>query len=263
MRCIDTIELLPASWRSELANASLESVRSGLSGASVFRVHKAMSPDRFLKVATSTDAEQLPREIVRTGWLRSHGVNVPPIVRTLWQPDVVAILMAALPGELVGHSTLPPGKVVTALAREFSTLHSLEIESCPFDESLAVRLARARSAICQGKVDPAEFDQGNLGLTPEELFQRVIDTIPPIEDTVVVHGDATFSNILIDAQERIGFLDCGHSGTADRYVDLAPIASEIEHHYGKRWVSVFFKRYGRTKLDCNKVRSFLDLYEFF
>jgi aminoglycoside 3'-phosphotransferase-2 len=263
VRGIDTFELLPASWRSEFANSSLEPVRSGLSGASVFRVHKAISPDQFLKVATGSDAEQLRHEIVRTGWLRSHGVNVPPTVRTLWQPDVVAILMAALPGELVGCATLPPGEVVTALAREFSTLHSLGIQSCPFDECLAVRLARARSAISQGRVDPTKFDERNSGLTPEGLFQRVIDTIPPIEDTVVVHGDATFSNILIDAQEKVGFLDCGHSGTADRYVDLALITSEIEHHYGKQWVSVFFKRYGQTQLDCSKVRSFLDLYEFF
>ena len=260
---MDAVELLPASWRSELANASLEPVRSGLSGASVFRVHKATSPDRFLKVATATDAEQLRQEIVRTSWLGSHGVNVPPMVRTLLQPDVVAVLMGALPGEPVGRSTLPPDQVVTALARELSELHSLGIESCPFDESIAVRLARAQSAISQGEVDAAEFDERNSGLTPEGLFQRVVDTIPRTEDTVVVHGDATFSNILIGAQERIGFLDCGHSGTADRYVDLALIASEIEHHYGKRWVSVFFKRYGQTKLDCSKARSFLDLYELF
>jgi len=144
---MDAVELLPASWRSELANASLEPVRSGLSGASVFRVHKAMSPDRFLKVATGTDAEQLRHEIVRTSWLGLHGVHVPPVVRTLLQPDVVAILMGALPGEPVGRSTLPPDQVVTALARELSELHSLGIESCPFDESIAVRLARAQSAI--------------------------------------------------------------------------------------------------------------------
>jgi len=222
-----------------------------------------MSPDLFLKVATGPDAERLRQEIVRTGWLSSHGVNVPPMVRTLLERDVAAILMRALPGEPVDCSNLPPDVVVTALAREFSTLHLLEIKSCPFDESLAVRLARARSAISEGKIDPAEFDERNLGLMPEELFQRVIDTIPPIEDTVVVHGDATFSNILIDVQESVGFIDCGHSGTADRYVDLALIVSEIEHRYGRRWVSVFFKKYGRTKLDCNKVRSFFDLYEFF
>jgi aminoglycoside 3'-phosphotransferase-2 len=263
VRGIDTLELLPTSWRSELANASLEPVRSGLSGASVFRVHKTMSPDRFLKVATGTDAEQLRQEIVRTGWLGSHGVNVPPIVRTLLQPDVVAILMGALPGEPIGRSPLPPDEVVTALARALSELHSLAIKSCPFEESLAVRLARAQSAISQGKVEPAEFDERNSGLTPEGLFQRVIDTIPRTEDTVVAHGDATFSNILIGAQERVGFIDCGHSGTADRYVDLVLITSEIEHHYGKRWVSVFFRRYGQTQLDCSKARSFLDLYEFF
>jgi aminoglycoside 3'-phosphotransferase-2 len=244
-------------------NAHIEPVRTGLSGASVFRIHKAMSPDRFLKVATGPDTEQLREEIARTGWLRSHGVNVPPMVQTLLQPDVTAILMEVLPGEPVERSTLSPDDVVIALAGGLLELHSLGIESCPFDEGIAVRLARAQSAISQGRVDPAEFDERNSGLTPEGLFQRVIDTIPRTEDTVVVHGDATFSNILIVAQERIGFLDCGHSGTADRYVDLALITSEIEHHYGKRWVSVFFKRYGQTQLDCNKVRSFLDLYEFF
>jgi len=52
-------------------------------------------------------------------------------------------------------------------------------------------------------------------------------TRPAGEDLVLVHGDATFDNILIDADQNIGFIDCGHAGRGDRHLDLAAITEAI------------------------------------
>jgi kanamycin kinase/aminoglycoside 3'-phosphotransferase-2 len=80
---------------------------------------------------------------------------------------------------------------------------------------------------------------------------------------VLVHGDATFDNILIDAEGGIGFIDCGHAGRGDRYLDLHAITSDVGEHFGPEWVETFATRYNNIKLDRSKLLFFSDLYELF
>jgi aminoglycoside 3'-phosphotransferase-2 len=214
-------------------------------------------------LGTGSHAEAVRQEIIRTAWLHAHGANVPPILRTLIRPDFAALLMAALPSEPIQGCDLPPKRVVEILARALSDLHSLPVASCPFDETIQTRLERAQKAVAEQRVDPAQFRTENLKMTPEELFRRLLARVPSTEDLVVVHGDATFTNVLVDGLQRIGFVDCGHSGRGDRYIDLALAVSEIEERYGKDWTPAFCRAYGLSNWDRDKAEFFLDLYEFF
>jgi aminoglycoside 3'-phosphotransferase II len=188
---------------------------------------------------------------------------VPPILRTVIRPDVAAILVAALPGEPIESCDLPADIVVETLARGLSNLHSMPVESCPFDETIQTRLKRAAAAVADKQIDRTHFRAPNLAMTPEGLFQRLMTSLPLAEDLVVVHGDATFTNILIDGSRQISFIDCGHSGKADRYTDLALVGSEIEERYGKEWLGAFCRSYGLSAWDTRTAEFFLDLYEFF
>ena len=259
----EVFELLPRSWRSQLAAARCEPVRSGASGAQVWRLRGKSSPDRYLKLATGCHKEQVRQEIIRTAWLGSHGANVPPILKTVVRPDVAAILVAALPGEPIESCDLPPDTVIESLARGLSALHSLPVEPCPFDETIQTRLKRAAAAVANKRIDQTHFRSQNLAMTPEGLFRRLVTSPPLPEDLVVVHGDATFTNILMDGSRQIGFIDCGHSGKSDRYTDLALVGSEIEERYGAEWLRAFYRSYGLTAWDTRKAEFFLDLYEFF
>ena len=240
-----------------------EHVSSGESGASVWRLSGSSSPDRYLKLGTGSHAEAIRQEILRTAWLHSRGANVPAICRSIVQADFAAMLAAARPGEPLDSGVPPPDLVIEVLARELCRLHSLPAASCPFDERIPVRLERAERAIAEGQIDPAQFERRNSKMTAEALFRRLIAEVPPAEDLVVIHGDATFANILIDELGQIGFVDCGHSGRADRYLDLALVAAEIEQRYGPEWTPAFYTSYGLSTWDTRKAEFFLDLYEFF
>jgi aminoglycoside phosphotransferase len=84
----------------------------------------------------------------------------------------------------------------------------------------------------------------------------------PAEDIAIVHGDATLSNLIVDAGGNVGFIDCGNAGRGDRYLDLGVLAAEINGHYGDDAAVQFMRRYGGA-WDANKARFYADLYEFF
>jgi len=258
----NAIAALPRTWQRELAASVVQPVRRGMSGASVFLVRTPQAADRYLKIA-GADAAPLRDEIERTAWLARQGIRVPEILRVHDAGGLVAALLNAMPGVLPQDRDRPVADTVGAIAGAFAALHALPVGNCPFDETVPVRLARAHGCIERGDIDPDAFDSRNQDTPPEELYRRLVATAPAREDIVVVHGDATFDNILIDDGGTVGFIDCGNAGRADRYVDLSLIATEVEEHFGAQWLEPFVRAYGRTRWDPAKARYFSDLYELF
>src|SRR5450631_3976322 len=141
----DALSVLPAEWRAKLAERELVAVTAGMSGAHVFRVRDPVAGDQYLKIDFGPDAAQLRREAERTQWLAAVGVRVPEVTMQFAGMDAFAFMMAALGGE-PAESISPDDwrPVVSAIAQAFAALHVLPTDSCPFDETLKVRLARAR-----------------------------------------------------------------------------------------------------------------------
>jgi aminoglycoside 3'-phosphotransferase-2 len=258
------LELIPPAWRTRLAKARVEEIRTGLGGASVFRVEDGSGGKQFLKIAEGEEAKALRQEIERTSWLRSEGINVPEVLDALVDVQMAALIMSAMSGVSADESPRPPGETIGLIGRALAQLHAVPVELCPFDERLSVRLTRAKADIDSGVVEPEEFDERNRGISPTQLLTRLIETMPASEDLVVVHGDATFANIILNSSGTVGFIDCGRSGVADRYVDLSVVAWEIENNFGQGLIGSFFRAYGLGETwDRGKVRYYADLYELF
>ena len=200
-----------------LSHARIELIETGMSDASVFR----LGSSHYLKIAQHAAAQDLRDEIERTAWLGQQGVRIAPAVRVHDGGDFVALLSEALTGTSVDETDLSPEIVVPALARALSALHAVPVVRCPFDESIAARLERAGTLVDNRKVDPRAFAPRNRDVTPGALLERLRRTVPS-EDVVVVHGDATLSNMIVGDDLSVSFIDCGHAGRADPYVDLAP-----------------------------------------
>jgi aminoglycoside phosphotransferase len=255
---------LPRSWRRRLAGWRITPIAAGMSGAPVFHVASGSGNDLYLKIGMGRFGDLVKREIERTAWLASLGVRVPEIVARLIERDVVAALMTDL-GCQTANQIEPTSwhAPVQAIGRAFGHLHALSLESCPFDETLDVRLARAAQALRAGDVDPADFDPRNRGLTPDELYGRLLARPPDREDCVIVHGDADLSNLILGDDGRVGFIDCGNAGKADRYIDLALVVRDLEERFGAEARSAFMQGYGPLPWDSGKADYYRDLYEFF
>ncbi len=259
----DLLAALPQSWRHRLSDYRFESVTRGMSDALTFRLHGPARQTLYLKAAAAHALPELRNEIERTRWLAARNVNVPGILDVFDNGQLGVGLMTALAGSHPHEAALPPAAIVTHLARGLRALHAIVAADCPFDETTHTRLARAIATIEQDGIDPDEFDDRNLGRAPRDVYRQLAADAPRIgQDIVVIHGDATFDNLLLDAGGNVGFVDCGHAGRGDRYVDLETVTSDIAEHFGAQWVEPFARRYGIT-LDPTKLRFFDDLYELF
>lgn len=163
------VALIPPDWITPEDRLAATAIEAGMSGAAVFRIDASPQEAHFLKIAELDDADALRQEIVRTGWLSAHGIPVPRLLRTLDTPDVVAMLTAELPGVAVADCDRPTDDVIGIIARAFATLHALPAAACPFDESVAARMARARALVARGGVDAADFASRNRLLTPQQI----------------------------------------------------------------------------------------------
>jgi aminoglycoside 3'-phosphotransferase-2 len=259
-------EAIEAIARSLLTGADaeaarLEPVASGMSGASVFRVVQPGQLVRYIKIGRGKDAAPVREEASRTSWLSSQGIAVPRILRVSNASDGYAVLMHAMPGTPADVSLLPAPRLIAALAKALAALHAQVPDNCPFDETLAVRLARATQTVAAGGIDAAAFEPRNIATAPEALLAR-LTAQQPQEDIVVAHGDATLSNLIVDAEGNVGFIDCSCTGRGDRYIDLAVLAADITEHHGAEAAAEFARRYG-VDWDEAKARYYADLYELF
>ena len=261
LRFENVIRLLPPDWQAALASAEVEPVL-GMGAAPVFRVVDSAGGCKYLKLASGIGVQLLTQEMARTEWLSSHRFRVPQFLMKICTRRVAAVLMTAVPGR---HLTLDTDDLlgaVHAMGRGLARLHAVPSANCPFDETPHMRLERAREAIEQNLIDASQFDDRNAGLTPSMLYQRLVAAIPACED-VVVHGDATLSNLLIGPDRELGFIDCGHSGRSDRYVDLAVIVAELLTEFGRDAAECFKDAYGIREWNNRKAAFFRDLYELF
>ena len=259
---MEALALLRSLDWNELSRAHIERVTEGMSGAFLFRVTEDEMPVRYLKIAQGEATAALRREVVRTRWLAERGVRVAPIQRVEDRADQVAMLTQAVPGVPAEVSALPTARLIEILARGLVDLHKLPTTDCPFDESLAVRLSRAAEATDAGEVYPGAFAPRNRETAPGVLLAQLAAN-QPAQDLVIVHGDATLTNLIVDAEGQLGFVDCGSAGRGDRYIDLAVLADEIEEHHGAKAAAHFARAYGLHSWDREKALYFSDLYEFF
>jgi aminoglycoside 3'-phosphotransferase-2 len=254
---------LPPGWRNRLASCEVTPVRSGMSSASLFHLRGAKLDDIYLKMGQGADAAEVRSEIERTLWLATRGLPVPSIICSFDGGEVVAVMMTALRGAHPPDCGRPVREVIDILARAMIAFQAEPLAGCPFDETIAARLARAHALLARGGIDSEHFSERNRGKTPLQIYERLLAARPQSEELVLIHGDATFDNILIDAAGNVGFLDCGHCGRGDRAIDLTCMAADIEEHFGTEWAKPFLRYFGVVERNSTKALFFSDLYELF
>ncbi|MEC3914728.1 aminoglycoside 3'-phosphotransferase [Nocardia sp. CDC160] len=192
-------------------------------------------------------------EYERYRWLGEQAIAVPEIA--VFDEDVLVLADAGVPS-LAAAQVDSPGRLMGETLRR---LHGLSVAHCPFDGRLEATLRAARRRIAEGAADADDFDDDNLGLTPEQVFDRLVAERPAVEDLVVAHGDYTPSNVLVGGL----LIDVGRLGVADRYRDLALAARDLSDDFGAGEVAAFFAAYGLDDPDAGRLTYYRLVDELF
>lgn len=233
----------------------------GESGADAYRLTAKGRPALFLKHIRDNADLSLQDEAARLRWLAGR-VRVPTVLAMAAEGKQEWLLMTALGGANAEASSTPAATKVRLIAGALRALHDVDAGTCPFDETLDIKIARAADNVRHGRVEEAHFDEDNLGRHAADLLAEMLSKRPTFEDLVVTHGDACLPNFMLDADEFAGFVDCARIGRADRYQDVALACRSIEGDLGARWVEPFLHHYGLDTVDRDRLAFYRLLDEF-
>lgn len=190
--------------------------------------------DRFVKWNPRHNGIDLSRERVRLDWICSRH-PAPRVLDAGSDATAQWLVLTALPGtHAVGGSwRARRGDAVKAIATGLRAIHSIPVDEFPSHWTSEVWVGRS----------------------PEALGPR-----PPVDDPVVVHGDACAPNTLISAAgEWVGNVDFGDLAAGDRWADLAIASMSLDWNFGEGHQHELFEAY-EIEPDPERIRYYRQLW---
>ena len=191
--------------------------------------------DHFMKWNPRSTGIDLERERVRLDWIsRRH--PAPRVMDSGADHDAEWFVTLALPGTFAVGDTWRARRpeAIRAIATGLRAIHALGLDGFP----------------------PEWTAQSWVGRAPATLGNR-----PPIDDPVIVHGDACAPNTLISAEgEWTGNVDFGDLAIGDRWADLAVASMSLDWNFGEGHQDEFFEAYGIAR-DEARISYYRALWE--
>ena len=191
--------------------------------------------DRFLKWNPQATGIDLERERVRLEWISARH-PAPRVVDHGIDGDAQWLLTEAVPGDsAVGDKwRARRAEAISAIATGLRAIHAIAIDDFPADW----------------------VAEAWVGRQPPSLGAR-----PPIDDPVVVHGDACAPNTLIsDDGLWTGNVDFGDLAVGDRWADLAIASLSLDWNFGAGHQQELFVAYG-IEPDEGRMRYYRSLWQ--
>ena len=199
----------------------------------------------FVKWTPHRSGIDLAAEAERMRWARPY-TPVPVPLGHGSDGSGSWLVTAALPG----HSAVSPrwlaepAIAVEQIGAGLRAFHdALPVEDCPYDWSVAVRLADLDNHPDRLQ-RPNRWNEDHRHLNAAQVRARLADP-PPVDRLVVGHGDTCAPNTLLTDDGRwSGHVDLGRLGVCDRWSDLAVATWSLGWNYGPGWEPALLRGYG-------------------
>lgn len=197
---------------------------------------------RYIKYGPRNLEHSLADEAERLGWA-GRWITVPRVLEVGGDDTHEWMVTVALPGlsAVDPRWVAEPALAVRAVGEGLRALHdALPVDDCPFDWSVASRIANA--------------DRRGIRV-PDALREA-----PPIDRLVVCHADACCPNTLLDDGGRwLAHVDLGLLGVGDRWGDIAVASMSTEWNYGPGWEDALIEAYG-VEPDRERLAYYRELW---
>ena len=191
--------------------------------------------ERYLKWNPRRTGIDLAREAARLDWVSARH-PAPTVLEFGSDEEAEWMLTASIPGGYaVGDRwRARPSEAIAAIAAGLRAIHALPV---------------------------AEFPLEWLGTTWVDRQPPNLGPRPPIDDPVIVHGDACAPNTLIaDNGTWTGNVGFGDLGVGDRWADLAVASMSLDWNFGEGHQEEFLAAYG-VAADEERIRYYRALWD--
>lgn len=174
--------------------------------------------DTFVKWNPRRTGVDLDRERRRLEWISSRH-PAPRVIARGSNAEAEWLVLAAVPGESAVGDTWRARRpeAIRAIAAGLRALHSIPLGDFPQEWT----------------------SESWVGRAPEAIGPR-----PPIDEPVLVHGDACAPNTLISSDGRwAGNVDFGDLAVGDRWADLAIASMSLDWNFGEGHQDELFDAY--------------------
>lgn len=207
--------------------------------------------------------EWLKREAFVLNALSTTHLPIPQVIAIDEQPDSVSLLMTALPGEPL--SELLRRGVSDEMRRDL--LHQFGQTLSLIHNAQPPSILSSDRPWLQRILDEGRFNLEH-GYAEEEalLIAQMIATCPATIPEVLIHGDYTIDNVLVDGGRITGIIDWGRGDIGDPRYDLtlATRPQEPESAFlDEADFVAFYAGYGGERLNRAEEQWFFDLYGYF
>ena len=222
------MERIPYQIREMIDGIQFRKENIGCSGSKIL----IFENDLVLKTESVCESSRNEHRIM--GWLKKY-MLVPEVHIAMEQNDISYLLMSKMKGKMSCDLEYlkQPKELVHKLAQGMKELWKIPIIDCPTDMTLSVKLRLVKDSVENGTVDVEDFEEDTFGVNGFsslwELYNYLEENAPS-EDLVVSHGDYCLPNIFCIGAEKVGLLDLGNVGIADRYQDIALCLRSLRHN---------------------------------
>lgn len=230
-----------------LSLINIESIKKnniGHSSVDVYEVKTSEGENAILKIQRLSTRNDLYEEFKRIDWLQNK-FRVPKIYYYTEQNNIKYLLMEKIEG-VAAHKYDNFAYLIGKKLKEF---HNIDINNCTFHQNNVENLMKnALNNI--DVIYPQIKEESNM--TKEQLIQFIKNNAPT--DKVLVHGDYSLPNILINEKGEVGVIDLGDVSISSKYFDFYYLVKSLKRNKKEEKLDELLKGYGIDVLDDNYMK---------
>ena len=219
---------------------SLKKNNVGHSSTNVYEVNLTNGKEAILKVQHLTNRNDLYEEYKRIIWLQGK-CNVPEVYYYAENGKDKFMLMEKKEG-ISAHKYEGFAKLI---GKELKKIHSINIENCNFSQNNVETLLK--NAINNIDVIYHQINEIYPEMSKSEVIDFLKNNVPT--DKVLVHGDYSLPNILINKNGEIGLIDLGDVSISSMYFDFFYLRKSMIRNKKIEQFEELLHAYGIKELD--------------
>lgn len=225
--------------------SSIEKNTIGFSASDVFILKLKNGEEAVLKTQTLSSRNNLKDEYERIKWLQGKA-NVPKIYYYKEVNKTKYLLMEKKNG-LSAHKTPNFASKIGTTLKDF---HNIDIKNCRFKQNSINILYK--KAIDNIDLILPEIQEEYPDMSKEDILLFLKENKP--QDKVLVHGDYSLPNILIDENGKVGLIDLGDVSISSKYFDFFYLKKSLIRNKKIEELDLILKSYGIDRLDENYMK---------